>query len=212
MELGLGRFSFIETEVEEQKIKLIKDLQKSSLSIVLVGTASDNPEINYDKITLNLNAREYIDNTHNKFLVFNLYHFPNDNHLLSITTKVLRGSSLYITGYLSIIEKLLLVRLTQINFIENTRPLPHKSSSYAWEKNQTNESFTNSTPSATDIAKSLLEKTNKKRVRNQASTSSNTLKIPKLSSLALSQPKEDQEEEDTLISIQPNTINDSQDE
>ncbi|RIA97552.1 hypothetical protein C1645_732386 [Glomus cerebriforme] len=71
-----GRFSIIETEVDGSKIKLIKmvasdvyvlnideeDLPKSSLSVVLVGIASDNSEINDDKITLNLNAREYIDN------------------------------------------------------------------------------------------------------------------------------------------------------
>ena len=43
-----------------------EDLPKSPLSVVLMGTASDNSEINDDKITLNLNAREYIDNQHNK--------------------------------------------------------------------------------------------------------------------------------------------------
>ena len=78
------------------------DEERSSLSVVLVGTASDNSEVNDDKITLNLNAREYIDNQNNKSLLFNLYHFPNDTHLSPITTKVSRGSSLYVTGYLSL--------------------------------------------------------------------------------------------------------------
>jgi hypothetical protein len=148
-----------------------EDLPRSSLSVVLVGTASDNPEINDDKITLNLNAREYIDNQHNKSLSFNLYHFPDDTHLLPITTKVSRGSSLYITGYLSLIGELLLIRLTQINFIENTHLPSHKSSNFAWEKKQADNSSTQSIPaqstsSAFDIAKSLLEKPNKKRVRH----------------------------------------------
>src|SRR4051812_35261093 len=123
-----------------------EDLPRSSLSVVLVGTASDNPEINDDKITLNLNAREYIDNQHNKSLLFNLYHFPDDTHLLPITTKVFRGSSLYITGYLSLIEDLLLVRLTQINFNEsNYSSSSYKSSNYAWEKKQADNSLTQST-------------------------------------------------------------------
>jgi hypothetical protein len=194
-----------------------EDLPRSSLSVVLVGTASDNPEINDNKITLNLNAREYIDNQHNKSLSFNLYHFPDDTHLLPITTKVSHGSSLYITGYLSLIEELLLIRLTQINFIENTYSPSHKSSNFAWEKKQADNSSTQSTsiqstsvqstPSAFDIAKSLLEKPNKKRVR-QATTPLHSLKIPKLSSLELPQSSTDNEDE-TLHQdeVQPETPN-----
>src|SRR3954468_10468237 len=98
-----------------------EDLPKSSLFITLVGTASDNSETNDDKVILKLNAREYIDSQNNKSLSFDLYHFSEESHLLPITSKVSRGSSLYITGSLSLIDDLLLVRLTQINFIENTR-------------------------------------------------------------------------------------------
>ncbi|PKY46714.1 hypothetical protein RhiirA4_461656 [Rhizophagus irregularis] len=77
------------------------------------GVVSDNPDIGDDKITLGLNAREYLDNWDNNSL------------------KILRGSSLYITGYLSIIEDLL-IRITQINFIESTHSTSsHKSSGYA---------------------------------------------------------------------------------
>ena len=103
-----------------------EDLPKSSLSVILIGTASNNPEIGSDKVTLDLNAREYIDSQNNSSLLFNLYHFP-DTHLLPIT-KVSYRSSLYITGYLTLIKGLLLIRLTQINFIENTFSLSYKSS------------------------------------------------------------------------------------
>ncbi|PKY43557.1 hypothetical protein RhiirA4_457562 [Rhizophagus irregularis] len=45
-------------------------------------------------------------------------------------------------GYLSIIENLL-IRITQINFIESMHSTSsHKSSGYAWEKKQTEDSFT----------------------------------------------------------------------
>src|SRR5436190_4291019 len=106
-----------------------EDLPKSSISVTLVGTASDNSEINDDKVILKLNAREYIDNQ-NRSLSFDLYHFPDENHLLPTTSKTSRGSSLYVTGSLSLIDDLLLVKLTQINFIESTRPSPYKTSSY----------------------------------------------------------------------------------
>lgn len=138
-----------------------EDLPKSSLFVVLVGIASDNSEITDDKVTLNLNAREYINNQNNKSLSFDLYHFPEDNHLLPITSKISRGSSLYVTGYLSLIGDLLLVRLTQINFIETTRTSPYKSS-YAWEKRQLEDSSVQSAPSASVIAKSLQKNLIKK--------------------------------------------------
>ncbi|CAG8726808.1 7696_t:CDS:2 [Rhizophagus irregularis] len=49
--------------------------------------ASDNPDIGDDKITLGLNAREYLDNQNNNSLTFELYHFPEDAHLLPISKK-----------------------------------------------------------------------------------------------------------------------------
>ena len=186
-----------------------EDLPKSSLSVVLVGTTLDNSVINDDKITLNLNAREYIDSQHNKSLLFNLYHFPDDSHLLPITTKVSRGSSLYITGYLSLIEDLLLVRVTQINFIESNYST-NKSSNYAWEKKQAGNSLAQST-SAHDIAKSLLEKPNKKRTRHQTTTPSHSLKIPKLSSLSLSHT-DDNNQDETFQHKNPNNENEKDDE
>lgn len=88
-----------------------QDLPQSSLSVVLIGVASDNSDVSDDKVTLNMIAREYIDNQNNESLSFELYHFPNDAHLLPTSSKVLRGSSLYVTGNLSIIDELLLVRL-----------------------------------------------------------------------------------------------------
>lgn len=194
-----------------------EDLPKSSLSVVLVGTASDNSIINDDKVILNLNAREYIDNQNNKSLSFDLYHFPEDNHLLPITSKISRGSSLYITGYLSHIDDLLLVRLTQINFIESSHTSSHKATSYAWEKRQVNVDDSSATSSASAIAKSLVEKPNKnkKRGRQQTTTFSHSLKIPKLASLALPQStdiNEDQDEEASLLLSQSNVDNDSQNE
>ena len=39
-----------------------EDLPSSFLSVVLIGTAFDKPKITSDKITLDFNAREYIDN------------------------------------------------------------------------------------------------------------------------------------------------------
>src|SRR5204862_7258456 len=105
--------------------------------------------------------REYIDNQ-NRSLSFDLYHFPDENHLLPTTSKTSRGSSLYVTGSLSLIDDLLLVKLTQINFIESTRPSPYKTSSYAWKKREENEPTIQSTPSATEIAKTLSTKSNKR--------------------------------------------------
>ncbi|CAI2197073.1 12968_t:CDS:1, partial [Funneliformis geosporum] len=93
------------------------DLPKSSLSIILVSTASDNSETN--------------DDQNNKSLSFDLYHFSEESHLLPITSKVSHGLSLYITGSLSLIDDHLLIRLIQINFIENTSSSPNKTSSYA---------------------------------------------------------------------------------
>jgi hypothetical protein len=188
-----------------------EDLPKSSLSVVLVGTASENSEISNDQVTLNLNAKEYIDNQNNKSLLFNLYHFPEDNHLLPITSIISRGSSLYITGYLSIIENLLLVRVTQINFIENFRLSSYKSSNYAWEKRQLKD--TSIQPSASNIAKSLLDKSNKKRVKHQTTPLSHSLKIPKLSSLALPQSNIDNDQDETSTPLfQSNTGGDPESE
>jgi ABC-type enterochelin transport system, permease component len=191
-----------------------EDLPKSSLSVILVGTASDNSEIGDDKITLNLNAREYIDNQNNKSLSFDLYHFPEDSHLLPITSKVSRGLSLYVTGSLSLIGDLLLVRLTQINFIENIRSTPYKTSNYAWEKKQDNDSSTQSTPSASEIAKSLSSKPNKRKVKTQATALSRSLKIPKLASLALPQSNtnDDPQEESSLSISNLNVDDDPQNE
>ncbi|CAI2193042.1 7584_t:CDS:2 [Funneliformis geosporum] len=167
-------------------LNLEKDnLPKSLLSITLVGIASDNSETNDDKVILKLNTREHIDSQNNKSFSFDLYHFLEESHLLLITSKVSRGSSLYITGSLSLIDDLLLVRLTQINFIENTRSSPNKTSSYAWEKREEKESTTQSISLATEIVKSLSAKFNKRKIKNQAITLSRSQKIPKLSSLAL---------------------------
>ncbi|CAI2163946.1 877_t:CDS:2 [Funneliformis geosporum] len=138
----------VKDKVNESKVKLIKvvasdicilnldeeDLPRSSLSVILIDTASGNPEIGIDKVTLDLNAREYIDNQNNSSLLFNLYHFPEDSHLLSITTKISRSTLLYVSDYLSIIEDLFLIRMIQINFIESLYSTTHKSSNYAWEK------------------------------------------------------------------------------
>jgi hypothetical protein len=185
-----------------------EDLPKSSLSVVLVGVASDNAEIGNDKITIGLNAREYIDNQNNRSLAFELYHFPNDGHLLPISTKVTRGSSLYIMGNLSIIEDLLLIRITQINFIESYQSASYKSSTYAWEKKQVDSSSiqTPSTPSATDIARSLLVKS-KKRGRNKEPALIHTQKIPKLASLSLPSTDENPVDEASSSLFQQSSIN-----
>ncbi|PKC07204.1 hypothetical protein RhiirA5_418521 [Rhizophagus irregularis] len=52
-----------------------------------VCVASDNSEISDNKITLPLNAREYIDNQNNNSLSFKLYHFPEDAHILPVQLK-----------------------------------------------------------------------------------------------------------------------------
>jgi hypothetical protein len=122
----------------------------------------------------------------------------------------------YITGSLSLIDNLLLVRLTQINFIENTRSSPHKTSSYAWEKREENEPTIQSNPSATEIAKTLSAKSNKRKVKNQATTLSRSQKIPKLSSLALPQlsaddnPQEEASSSTSHSNIDYNPQDDSQ--
>ena len=160
----------------------------------MTGVATDNSEIGDDKITVGLNAKEYLDNKNNGSLSFKLYHFPEDSYLLPISTKISRGSSLYITGYLSIIEDLFLVRITQINFFESTHSSSHKSSSYAWEKKETDDSSIqqSSTSSITEIAKSLSAKS-KKRGKHKESVLSRPQKIPKLSSLSL--PRSTNEDE-----------------
>jgi hypothetical protein len=148
-------------------------------------------------------------------LSFELYHFPDDTHLLSTSSKVLRGSSLYITGYLCIIDDLLLIRMTQINFIGQIRSTPHKPSNYAWEKKQMDDpsTQTSTTPSPADIAKSLSVKS-KKRGKRQETSSLPHQKIPKLSSLSLLQASTD---DDTQIEVsssslqQSNTENSQQD-
>lgn len=169
------------------------------ISIILTGVASDNPDIGDDKITLGLNAREYLDNQNNNSLSFELYHFPEDAHLLPISSKILCGSSLYITGYLSIIEDLFLIRITQVNFIESTHSTSsHKSS---WEKKQTEDSFTQQ--SSAEIAKSLSMKT-KKRGKRQTSVLSHPQKIPKLSFLSL--PDEDDDSQNVISNQQEEEI------
>ncbi|CAI2182501.1 8158_t:CDS:2 [Funneliformis geosporum] len=116
-----GRFSVTETDVDD------------------IGIVSDNPEVSDDKITLNITAKEYLNDQLNSSLLFNLYYFPEETHLLSISTKALRSSSLYITGHLSFIENFLLIKITQINFIESFSSLSYKPSNYAWKKKQINE-------------------------------------------------------------------------
>ena len=177
---------------------------------MLTGVTSDNPEISEDKITLSLSAREYIDNKNNSSLSFELYHFPEDSHLLPISSKVSRGTSLYVTGYLSIIGELLLVKITQINFIESTSSTTYKLSNHAWEKKQVNNP-SSSTPSPADIAKSLSEKT-KKRGKQKASPLSRPLKIPKLSNLSLSQQNVDDSSQNEPSSSFQLNANDDQNE
>jgi hypothetical protein len=155
-----------------------------------------------------LNAREYIDNQNNSSLLFNLYHFPEDNHLLPITAKISRGTLLYVSGYLSIIEDLLLIRMTQINFIESPYSTTHKPSNYAWEKRQDDSSTQSSTLSAAEIAKSLSTKSNKKG-KHQAPNLLQTQKIPKLASLTLAKIKT---EDNPQNEIQPIGINEDMDE
>jgi hypothetical protein len=50
-----------------------------------------------------------------------------------ITTKILHGTFLYITGHLSIIENLFLIRIMQVNFIESAHST-YKPLNYALEK------------------------------------------------------------------------------
>lgn len=188
-----------------------EDLPRSSLSVVLIGIASDNSEIGDDKITLSLTAREYIDNKNNSSLSFELYHFPEDAHLMPISSKISRGTSLYVTGHLSIIEDLLLVKITQINFVESITPsTSYKHSNYSWEKKQVNNS-SSSTLSATDIAKSLSEKN--KKGKQKSSPLSRPQKIPKLSNLSLIQPNMDNiSQDETSSPFQLNVNNDNQSE
>ena len=156
----------------------------------MIGIVSENPEISDDKVTLSITAKEYLSDQINGSLLFNLYHFPEESHLLSISTKVSRGSSLYITGHLSLIEDLLLVKLTQVNFLESSSSLSYKSSNYAWEKKQTNEQPLSS---VTNIAKSILSNVTKpkQKGKRKASTLTGINKIPKLASLSLSPPSSD---------------------
>ncbi len=173
-----------------------EDLPKSSLSVILIGTASNNPEIGSDKVTLDLNAREYIDSQNNSSLLFNLYHFPEDSHLLPITEKTSRGTLLYVSGYLSIIEDLLLIRMTQINFIESPYTT-HKPSNYAWEKKLDDSSTQSSTLSAAEIAKSLSTKSNKKG-KQQEPNLLQMQKIPKLASLTLSKTEDNPQNDEDM--------------
>ena len=74
----------------ETQINLLDedDLPKSHLSIVLVGVASDNSTVNDDKVTVSLNAREYINENQNESLQFELYHFSDEKHQSPISSKV----------------------------------------------------------------------------------------------------------------------------
>src|SRR3954454_15477691 len=95
-----------------------EDLPKSSLSITLVGTASDNSETNDDKVILKLNAKEYIDSQNNKSLSFDLLYiifrkkvnycqlqarFHVDHHYISLDLYLL-----LMIYYLSDLHKLIL--------------------------------------------------------------------------------------------------------
>ena len=132
---------------------------------------------------MDFNAREYIDNQNNNSLLFNLYHFPDDGHSLAVTTKISRSTLLYVAGHLSIIENLLLIRITQVNFIESAHST-HKSSNYAWEKRNVDDSSIQlSTLSAAEIAKSFSTKSNKKEKR-QTPNLLQIQNIPKLASLS----------------------------
>jgi hypothetical protein len=171
---------------------------KSSLSVVLVGTASDNAVIG-EEIIIGLNAREYI--TSERFAPIELYHFSDKAHLVPISSKISRGSSLYITGHLSIIEDLFLVKLTHVNYISSNFTSSYKSKlGYAWEKGQT-DSTQSSAPSAADIAKSILSsnaKSRKKRKRKASTPLTGPVqKIPNLASLSLTQPSADNQDEVT---------------
>ncbi len=129
-----------------------------------------------------MNTREYIDNQNNSSLLFNLYHFSNDGHLSPITKKISRSALLYVTGHLSIIENLLLIRVTQVNFIESAHST-HKPLGYAWEKRNVDDSAQSSSLSAAKIAKSFSAKSNKKEKR-QTPNLLQTQSIPKLTSLS----------------------------
>jgi hypothetical protein len=50
-------------------LNLEEDLPQSSLYVVLTGVASDNPDVSSDRVTLNIIAREYIDNQNNVTLI-----------------------------------------------------------------------------------------------------------------------------------------------
>jgi hypothetical protein len=161
---------------------------------------------------LDFTAKEYIDNQNNHSLSFNLYNFSEDNHLSPISTKVVRGSPLFITGHLSIIDDLLIVKITQINFIDSSRSSPHKSSSYAWEKKKDKDDVSSiqSSSSVIEIAKSFSTKSKKKRNYESPITSRNQ-KIPKLASLSLSQSTQNNAAQDQN-QLNSHNINDQDDD
>src|SRR5688572_28924658 len=126
-----------------------EELPQAILSVVLVGVISDSPQLSEERMAITLNAREYIDANNDRSTTFDLFHYPDETHLLPITTKVTRGATMFVTGHLTFVQNLQLIKITQISYVDLVSTKPGM---YAWQ----NKSPA-STLSTSNIAKSILQ-------------------------------------------------------
>ncbi|RHZ90202.1 hypothetical protein Glove_4g30 [Diversispora epigaea] len=73
----------------------------------------EKTEVSITQVTVRTNIKEYLSEKETGAMSFHLYHYPEEKHLLPISKKIVKGSHLYITGHLSFVQGLMLVKLTQ---------------------------------------------------------------------------------------------------
>ncbi|RHZ88323.1 hypothetical protein Glove_23g185 [Diversispora epigaea] len=133
------------------------------LSVVLLRSALERTEVGITQVTIKTNIKEYLSKEETKTMSFHLYYYLNEKHLLLISKLVVRGFPLYITGHLSFMQELILVKITQINFSESSSTSSNSRSNYVSEQKQ--PTSVPVPPPATEIAEAILKISTRTRKR-----------------------------------------------
>ncbi|CAG8764223.1 6732_t:CDS:2 [Dentiscutata erythropus] len=156
--LVTGKFHFIEEQDDDGnsypilKITLTDavplnidpvNLPKFPLLINMTAVALENAEINQTDIVILIETKDYMDQD-NVVQTFRSYHLTNAQHLTRISTTVKRGSVMFISGELIMVDETFIIHLRTSTDKSNT---VEKAESYSKSKNR---------PKVTDLAKNTL--------------------------------------------------------
>ncbi|CAG8812078.1 9323_t:CDS:2 [Gigaspora margarita] len=107
------------TDAVPLNIDLI-NLPKFPLLINMTAVALENAEINQTDIIIPIETKDYMDQD-NVIQTFKSYHLTNAQHLTCITSTVKKGSVMFISGELILVDETFIIHLRSINFSEHQK-------------------------------------------------------------------------------------------